>query len=54
MKRYAEQGFSPWWFLIAPVLWGVFLTLAFAPVIMEHHHAPGVRHAVLVEMEIAP
>lgn len=52
MRRYAEQDFSPWLFLIAPALWAVPLSMAFGPMLMEHHHEPGVRHPVLVEMYI--
>lgn len=50
--RYCEHDFSPWWFLLAPAVWTVLLVLAFGPKIMEHHHEPGVRHPVQVEMDI--
>lgn len=52
MHRYHELDFSPLWFLVAPVLWGVLLALAFGPLIMEHHHEPGVRHPVQTQMDI--
>lgn len=52
MHRYHELDFSPWWFLVAPVLWAPFLVLAFAPLTMEHHHEPGVRHPVQAQMDI--
>jgi hypothetical protein len=51
-RRYAEQGFSNWWLLLAPALWAVLLVLAFWPTIMANHHEPGVRHPVQTQMDI--
>lgn len=52
MHRYHQLEFSPLWFLVAPALWGVLLTLALGPRIMEHDYKPGVRHPVQTQMDI--
>ncbi len=52
MHRYHKLEFNPWWFVLAPVLWGTLLVLGFGNAAMKHHYEPGVRYPVQAQMDI--